>query len=100
LLYTAGGDVSRRTRITVQNGVVTNSETLDVSPPFMRPLNPVPTINDLFAELVTLLAGNPASFNVTYDATRGYPQSVYVDKSTMIADEEVSWTIESLTPQP
>jgi hypothetical protein len=100
VLYSPGSFESRRTRITVQNGVVTNSETLYLNPPMISPLNPVPTVNDLFAELVRLLATNPASFNVTYNATLGYPQSVYIDRSLMISDEEISWTIESLTPLP
>jgi len=54
------------------------------------------TIDGLFDRLAADLGRGPAAFEVTYDATLGYPTSAAVDISEQIADEEYSFTASDL----
>ncbi|MDP2470441.1 MAG: DUF6174 domain-containing protein [Candidatus Palauibacterales bacterium] len=56
------------------------------------------TIDDLFDRLARDLASDPAVFEVTYDASLGYPTSARIDISEQIADEEYSFAASDLVP--
>ncbi len=82
--------------ITVVEGEVTSFETIAFDPAFFEPSDP-PTIDDLFGRIASAIADNAETIDVTWDPVLGYPSSCFIDISELIADEEQSWTIESLT---
>jgi hypothetical protein len=54
------------------------------------------TVDGLFDRLARDLGRGPATFDVAYDETLGYPASAAVDISEQIADEEYSFTATDL----
>lgn len=55
------------------------------------------TVPRLFALVAAAIRDRVAGLTVTYDARRGYVRHVYVDRSAMIADEEVGYDVRGLT---
>jgi hypothetical protein len=51
------------------------------------------TIERLFAELETGLAGDADEVTVKYDATRGFPSEIYFDYIKAAADDELSLSV-------
>ena len=89
-----------RGNISVVDGEVSSYERLEAFPPFFEEPPLYRTIDGLFDRIADAWASNAASIRVTWDRQFGYPRSVFIDQSLMIADEEQSWTIESLEPGP
>ena len=57
----------------------------------------IPSIDGLIDRLAPALGEKPAGYNVTWNVL-GYPGTASVDPSAEIADEEIGWTIHSVTP--
>jgi len=55
------------------------------------------TITGLFEMIASAFQQGYAQISVVYNSRLGYPTSGYLDKSLMIADEEISWSIDCLT---
>jgi hypothetical protein len=55
-------------------------------------------MNDWFDVLKRAIDQKAERIVVTYDKVFGFPSSVFIDISTMIADEEQGWTISSFIP--
>ena len=89
-----------RGKISVVDGEVSSYERLEAFPPFFEEPPLYRTIDGLFDRIADAWASNAASIRVTWDRQFGYPRSVFIDQSLMIADEEQSWTIEFLEPGP
>lgn len=54
--------------------------------------NSLYTVDAAFASIQQAIDEKADSITVEYDATTGYPKSIYVDRSQMIADEELGLT--------
>ena len=54
------------------------------------------TVPRLFALVARAIRDRVAGLQVTYDARRGYVRHVYVDRSELIADEEVGYDVRDL----
>jgi len=55
------------------------------------------TVPRLFALVAAAIRDRVAGLQVTYDTRRGYVRHVYIDRSAMIADEEVGYDVRGLT---
>jgi len=55
------------------------------------------TVPRQFALVARAIRGRVAGLNITYDARRGYVRHVYIDRSAMMADEEVGYDVRGLT---
>ena len=79
----------------VRDGVITSAVTVDGTP-----LDPVPsifkTVEAIFDEIQDAIDARAARIDATYHAD-GYPLSVSIDRSFLIADEEIGYTIHELT---
>jgi hypothetical protein len=53
----------------------------------------VKTIDDLFLYIKASLERNPATVTIKYNATYGYPESIYFDFDKQMADEEMGYTL-------
>lgn len=51
------------------------------------------TIDKLFARIEQAEVEGAVRIDVTYDKTYGYPTSLYIDQSEMIADEEIGYVV-------
>ena len=54
------------------------------------------TIDGFFDYIRETLNQNPEIKTITYDSNMGYPTYIYFDISSMIADEEIGYTISDL----
>ena len=81
----------------VENGGIV--EVLDKNATLLDPTNPLfqdaYSVEILFARIQSGLDEGVYEIRVDYDATYGYPTSVYIDYDVRIADEEFSVAIES-----
>lgn len=59
-------------------------------------LHDVATVPRLFAVVAGAIHDRVAGLTVTYDAKRGYVRHVFIDRSRMIADEEVGYDVTRL----
>jgi len=89
--------------ISVRNGTVTSvTYTTSGQAAEADRFGDVDTIDELFDVIRDAYEGNNTfdqkaeAVNVTYHPELGYPQTIYIDVSTMIADEEQGYTIENL----
>lgn len=57
----------------------------------------VKSINDLFDLVQNAYDNNAERVDVSYDTMYGYPTSIYIDRSSQIADEEAGYTVSGLT---
>jgi hypothetical protein len=81
--------------VTVRNKRVISAETNITN--FLEPPEPR-TIDDWFDILKRAIDRKAERIDVTYDKVFGFPSSVYIDISFMIADEEQGWTISNFIP--
>ena len=51
------------------------------------------TVDELFLYIKTSLEKKPATATIKYNATYGYPESIYFDFDKQMADEEMGYTI-------
>ena len=83
--------------VSVNNGQVSNMTYADTGEAVAADRQAsVPSMQDLFQELRDAYKNNAAQVNVTYDSTYGYPSSLYIDRSAMIADEEISYNVSNV----
>ena len=88
-----GPDFLRAVEIQVQSGAVFSAIYVDTQEPIDEPLNTVPTIEDLFDEIQDAIDREAFRLDVVYSEDLGYPLSVSIDFSEMIADEEQSFQV-------
>lgn len=55
------------------------------------------TVDDLFARIAEARAAGADEVRVRYDAARGFPAELYVDRSVRMADEEYGVTLSDFT---
>jgi hypothetical protein len=77
-------------RLEVRNGAITGAVRLDSgqrlgAETFAR----YRTVDEIFDLIDQAIDENAAEVNATYDASRGYPVSVYIDRDQRVADEEI-----------
>ena len=60
----------------------------------------LPTVNKLFDFIQKAIDDHAATIRVTYDAELGFPRTIVYDFATNLADEEVTYTLDSLKPLP
>ena len=77
-------------RLEVRNGAIAGAVRLDTG----QRLGPETfvryrTVDAIFDLIDRSIDENAAQVDVTYDASRGYPASVYIDLDTRVADEEI-----------
>ena len=82
--------------VTVRNKQVISAETNITN--FFEPLPEPRTIDDWFDVLKRAIDQKAERIAVTYDKVFGFPADVYIDISSMIADEEQGWTISNFIP--
>lgn len=90
-------DYTRPMNITEQNGRIidaTYADTGEAVPSYIR--DGLLTMNERFDQLEEAYLSGADRVDVSYDPSLGYPSSVYVDQSFMMADEELSYTIKDL----
>lgn len=83
--------------VTVVDGEVAFSEKIMSFPEDIEPFELL-TIDGFFDKVATAKAQGAEIVDVTWHPEFGYPESGFIDISTLIADEEQSWTILSLSP--
>ena len=81
--------------VTVRNNRVVSVEPIDTN--FFEPPEPR-TMEDWLDHLKSYIDRKAERIDVTYDKTFGFPSSVFIDVSFMIADEEQGWTILNFLP--
>ena len=95
--------------ITVNNGKIVSAvaESLmveikddgsETTPKMMDVSDRAMTVDQLFNEIKQAIDNKAASVNVKYDASWGYPRSIYIDLDTRMADEEIALTSTALKP--
>ena len=87
-------------RLEVRNGAIAGAVRLDtgqrLGPDSFRNYRTVDGIFDLIDQSIE---DNAARVDATYDASRGYPVSVYIDLDTRLADEEIGVEAADLVPR-
>ena len=88
-------DPGARVDLEVRNGVVVSAVTengivVDPLPSLFR------TVEELFDEIQGAIDERAARISVTYHAD-GYPSDLFIDRVSLMADEEIGYTIHSLT---
>ncbi|HPQ97224.1 MAG TPA: DUF6174 domain-containing protein, partial [Thiolinea sp.] len=78
-----------------------NGEIVSVTDSSGRPVadyvrGSVLSIGQRFEQLQNAYLNGAETVNASYDPTLGFPVSVYIDQSSMVADEEVSYSISNL----
>jgi hypothetical protein len=58
------------------------------------------TIEKLFGKLDEALNGGADKTTVTYNAEKGYPESIYIDYIEQAADDEINFTVTDLAVLP
>lgn len=78
--------------------VVENNRVVSVEGEAIEELNDSSfrTIDGFFDYIRETLNQNPESETITYDSDMGFPTYIYFDISSMIADEEIGYTISDL----
>lgn len=84
-------------QIRVQNNVVVSVKDVSTGT-FLNPIYFANYTIDAYFETIRQAIIQAEIVNVQYDASYGYPSQVYIDWSSMIADEETSFTITSFQP--
>ena len=84
--------------IEVEEGLVSSYDRVQAFPPFFDEPPLYRTIDGLFDRIEQAWTEGAASISVTWHPEFGYPSSVGIDQSLLIADEEQYWTIGFLDP--
>lgn len=82
-------------RLTVRDGVAVSAETVFSYPEGLDPLAML-SIDGWFDKIADARAQGAEVIEVEWHPELGYPMSGFIDVSTLIADEEQSWTIRSV----
>ncbi len=94
-------DMTRAVNIVVAGGVVESVTYIDdgtaADPDLFASYS---TVEKLFERLEGAQSQNPASFDVTFDAQYGVPQSVSIDIDERMADEEINFTVSNFEAMP
>lgn len=94
-------DMTRPVNIVVENGELQSvTYTDDGTAADTEMFAYYSTVEALFERLEDAQAQDPARFDVTFDAQYGVPQSVNIDISEMMADEELMFTVSDFTAMP
>lgn len=83
--------------VTVDNGLVTDVKFAPGGPtgtPSPDIVNGIPTVEGLFDIIEDALLSNAEFVTVSYDPANGAPVDFFIDQSSLIADEEIGYTIE------
>lgn len=91
-------DGGRPVNISVRNGAITNATYADTGTAASEYSRV--TMNDLFKQIQDGYTGNAERVDVTYDPTTGAPLSIYIDQSSMIADEETAYSVSNIKILP
>jgi Family of unknown function (DUF6174) len=85
-------------RVRVRDGTIDSV----ADPDDRTPLDPAGylTLLDLFGVVQQAIDAEADGLAVTYDATRGFPASVWVDFDELIADDEYEYTATEFVPEP
>lgn len=87
--------------LSVVNGVVQSRAYTIGGGPVPEELHDVfPAVPGLFDMIEQAIGLDPAHIRVSYDATLGYPSSIFVDFSEQVADEELSYSATLTPPGP
>ena len=84
--------------VDVVDGELSSYDRMVAIPEFFEEPPLYRTIDGLFDEIGDAWRGGPASIEVTWDPNYGYPRTVAIDRSLLIADEEQYWSIDSVEP--
>ncbi len=90
-------EFTRPMNITESNGQITSAtyaDTGETVPDNIR--QSLQTVDQRFEQLRNAYESGADQVNVTYDPQFGYPTSVFIDQSQLIADEEISYSISNL----
>lgn len=94
-------DMTRPVRVIVSDGVVESVTYIDdgtaADPDLFASYS---TVEALFERLEMAQSQNPVTFDVTYDAQYGVPQSVAIDIDEMMADEEIYFSVSNFDALP
>lgn len=82
------GDVTQPVNLTINGNTITNAQFADGTAGEVPDINQL-TVDDLFNTIENALNNNAAEVNVTYNDATGLPESIFIDQSRLIADEEV-----------
>jgi len=89
-----GPDATRAVVVRVRAGQVESRRYADTGADVAANLAAAyPTVAELFAIIQDAESRDAAQIDAQYDATYGYPTSLYIDYSERIADEEMSYAM-------
>ena len=92
-----GGETIRRIRVDVRSGVVAGAIYVDDGSPVGDEYRPeVPTIEDLFEEILDAIDREAHSLDASYHSALGYPTSVEIDYIENAVDEEMAFNVYTL----
>ncbi len=83
-----GGEARKPVDLIVAGNTVTNAQFSDGTNGQVPEFNQL-SIDELFNTIEQALDNNAAEVRVEYNATTGIPESIFVDQSQLIADEEL-----------
>lgn len=88
-------DVTRPVNISIENGKLVDASYADTAEPLSDTAQQINQlkVNDLFKQIGEALDSNAERVDVTYDKQYGFPTSVYIDRDSRLADEEVGFNI-------
>jgi hypothetical protein len=87
-------------RLEVRNGAIAGAVRLDTSQRLgPDTFNRYRTVDAIFDLIDQSIDANAAQVDATYDASRGFPVSVYIDQDTRVADEEIGVETSDLVPR-
>lgn len=90
-------EFTRPMNITESNGEITSATYADTNEPVPDNIRQsLSTVDQRFEQLQSAYENGADTVNVQYDPQFGFPTSVFIDQSQMIADEEISYTITNL----
>lgn len=90
-------EFTRPMNITESDGQITSATYADTNEPVPDNIRQsLQTVDQRFEQLQNAYENGAATVNVEYDEQFGFPTSVFIDQSEMIADEEISYSISNL----
>ncbi|MEZ5477549.1 MAG: DUF6174 domain-containing protein [Thiolinea sp.] len=91
-------EFTRPMNITEQNGQITSATYTDTGEDVPANIvDSLQTVDQRFAQLQQAYESNAERIDASYDPELGYPTSVFIDRSFMIADEEILYNISNLS---
>ncbi|MCB1638162.1 MAG: hypothetical protein KDI15_04885, partial [Thiothrix sp.] len=89
-------EITQPLNVTEINGEIVSVTDINGQPVPDYVRDSVSSIGERFEQLQNAYLNGAESIRADYDPTLGFPTSVLIDQSSMIADEEVSYTISNL----